>query len=248
MIPWSRTPWQPADYRDLLDLLHASAEPDYAAFVRRIIAPDLNNLGVRSPALRKVAKEIIWGDWRSFVALQKPSELYEERLLEAMVIATVRPGYDESLQLIAQFVPRMDNWALVDVFAGKSLITPHRDEFWQRNLDAFLIDKNPWLRRLGTVLMMANHLDAEYLPSTLQKTLTVPAEEYYVQMALAWLIASAAAADAEATASFLSEGSAGQLSAPIRKMAAQKIRDSFRVSAENKDRFTVLLAHPVRWG
>ena len=61
----------------------------------------------------------------------------------------------------------------------------------------------------------------------------VKSEEYYVQMAQAWLIATALAKHRDVTIDFIKNEFA--LSDKVRKMTSRKIKDSYRVEAGDKD-------------
>ena len=74
-------------------------------------------IGVRTPALGKLAKEIAKGDWRNFLSNSK-EEYYEEILINGLVIAYAKCDVEERLNYIESFVPKIDNWAICDSFCN----------------------------------------------------------------------------------------------------------------------------------
>ena len=65
--------------------LYALAEPDYRDFNAGLLPGVANILGVRMPALRRIAKRIAAGDWRAFLAAAR-EESYEETMVQALVM------------------------------------------------------------------------------------------------------------------------------------------------------------------
>ena len=96
---------------DLLSL----ADEKYKEF-HSGLCPNTNNImGIRVPILRNYAKELVKQDWRDYIK-EARNEYYEEVMLQGMVIGLAKMDIDESLKYIKQFVPKIDNWAVCDVF------------------------------------------------------------------------------------------------------------------------------------
>lgn len=93
----------------LPETLLGMADPAYRDFNARIIPGAGEMLGIRIPRLRELARQIARDDnWREFVA-RSDCRWFEERMLQGMVIGAVRCPIDEKLDLVARFVPRIDN-------------------------------------------------------------------------------------------------------------------------------------------
>ena len=77
----------------LREKLEALADPEYRAFTARLLPTVGENriLGVRLPALRKLAKELAHGDWRAYLA-GASDDFMEEIMLQGMTIGGVRAG------------------------------------------------------------------------------------------------------------------------------------------------------------
>lgn len=96
--------------------LEASADLKYREFHSSLVPGADNILGVRIPQLRKMAKEIIKKeDWRTFI---EATDIiyYEEVMLQGMVIGLAGMELEEQMKYVSCFIPRIDNWAVCDVF------------------------------------------------------------------------------------------------------------------------------------
>ena len=106
-----------ADYDILLERLRRESDERYRVFNESLIPGTERTYGVRAPALRKIAKELLQGDWRAFLSLVRAGS-HEERLLQGMVCAGAKCSLDEKLTLLHTFLPRINNWAVCDTTAG----------------------------------------------------------------------------------------------------------------------------------
>lgn len=98
---------QDLDYRDF----HAKLMPGYDK--ERII-------GVRTPALRKLAKQLTKeGDCSDFLS-QLPHKYYEENNLHAFLIENLAGDFDTAMGMTEAFLPYIDNWATCDCFTPKA--------------------------------------------------------------------------------------------------------------------------------
>lgn len=93
---------------------------DYKKFHCKLI-PGVNPdtvIGVRTPALRKLAKEVFKsGDYGEFIS-DLPHEYYEELNLHGMIICMIS-DYEEALSEIDKLLPYVDNWATCDLLSFK---------------------------------------------------------------------------------------------------------------------------------
>ena len=80
----------------LRERLLAQSEPDYRAFASSLLPGVEHVMGVRIPKLRRLAREIARGDWRTY--LRTAEELYfEERMLQGLVIGYAPCDAEERL-------------------------------------------------------------------------------------------------------------------------------------------------------
>lgn len=220
----------------------------YRKFSQALIPTNKNYmLGVRVPALRELAKEILKGNWKEFLANYTNNGGYplylEELMVWGMVINVAKVDIDTRLKYVEQFVPQIDNWAVCDTFCtGAKWAQKEIDKCWD-SLQPYLESDEPYKIRYAVVMLMSHFL----LPHKISAVLDIfeslsgrvrVYREYYIDMAIAWAIATAAAKFSEQTLSFLEKTTLPLL---VLKKAAQKIRDSYRVSDEYKQVVTNLI-------
>ena len=228
---WEKTLWDKETYQALLDHLTTLTDEQYKAFNAKLIpdAPDL--LGIRVPVLRSLAKEIAKGDWQAFLEVSD-SRLHEAVTLEGLVIGYAKCGYDEFCPRIRRFAEKVYNWAICDVpVSSFKLIRKHR-EAYLTEAAWMLKHENPWAQRVGIIILLDHYLEGEWLPFALQRIDEIDSGFYYVQMAQGWLVATAFAKDREATLAYLRNC---RLNDTAFQMAVRKIRDSCRVTREDKE-------------
>ena len=110
---------------------------------------------------------------------------------------------------------------------------PLREKFYERKIEGLLESSGEFSVRLGLVLLKSGYVDADYLHLIFDKVdALAPADEYYVKMALAWLVSECFVKFPEPTLSYLR---VSELPAWTFNKAISKICDSYRVGPEMKD-------------
>ncbi len=167
--------------------LQELAEPSYREFAARLLPEGTDLLGVRLPALRKLARHIASGSgWPQH--LKMPAGCMEEELVHAFL-----PGYirglsgKQRLALIAPLIPRWNNWSLCDsASATYSFVRREREPVWKW-LQPFLADKQEYIARFAVVMLLQHFSrEAVWLPRIADALQRVPENGYYTDMAVAW--------------------------------------------------------------
>lgn len=190
-------------------------------------------LGVRIPALRKLAAEIAKGDWQAY--LQGADTYYmEERMLQGMVIGRLKiKDVEEYLSLVAKFVPLINSWSVCDTFDfyGKQrFVDKHKARVWLF-LESWMKSDKEYEIRFGVVMAMAHYIDEEYIGKVLQWMDAIHHEGYYVKMAVAWALSVCYVKFPKQTMRLLENK---RLDDFTYNKALQKIIESYRVNAEDK--------------
>lgn len=224
--------WSEKEYSRLVKYLRKEAEDEYRQFSEKLIPDCKNILGVRIPKLRALAKYISKGNWREYIKICK-NNTFEEIVLKGAVISLVQVNFEEFLKLVKEYVPLVDNWAICDYFcSGLKQIKKYKKEFLPEII-GFLESENPWIKRVGLVLLKVGYVDEEYVSEVLTLAEKTICEHYYVQMAHAWLVAECYTKFPQITHSYLEKC---KLNGEILNKAVQKIRDSYRVNNEWKEK------------
>ena len=141
-------------------------DPIYREFHSSLIPGADNILGVRIPQLRVMAKEIAKKeDWRTFVEATD-TLYYEETMLQGMVIGRAKMEPEERIKYIRLFVPRINNWAVCDIFSGelKTAARKGKETIWQF-VQPYLESKEEYPLRFGIdmllIYIMKQHHDSE---------------------------------------------------------------------------------------
>ena len=167
--------------------LAALADPAYRAFQQTLLPGVDDILGVRLPALRRLARAIAKDDWRGDLTAA-PSDSFEERMLQGMVIGCATAACDELLAYTAAFVPRIDNWSVCDSFCS-SLKLPRQypQEVWDF-LQPYLAARHTYPLRFGAVMLLQYYVDDAHLERVLSLLDAAWTGTHYAQMAVAWAI------------------------------------------------------------
>lgn len=205
-------------------------DTDYQKFSATLI-PTINNvLGVRLPELRKIAKNIVKGDWRAYLETAK-DEYFEEVMLQGMVIGYVKTDIEEHLSYVASFVPKIDNWSVCDSFCtGLKSTKENKERVWEF-LQPYLSSKKEYEIRFGVVMLLDYYIETDYIERVLNLLDRVKHEGFYAKMAVAWAVSICYVKLPESTMEYLRNNTLDDFTY---NKALQKITESNRVDKETK--------------
>ena len=210
----------------LIDL----SEEEYRKFAAALIPNISNVLGVRLPALRKLARNIAMGDWRTYLA-HADNDHFEEIMLQGMVIGSVRADTEEILRCVDDFVPKIDNWSVCDSFCnGLKFTLSNKERVWDFIL-TYLSSNDEYDIRFGVVMLLNYYIEEAYIHRLLQHLDNIKHDGYYVKMAVAWAISICYVKLPETTTLYLNNNSLDDFTF---NKALQKITESVRVDQEAK--------------
>ena len=191
-------------------------------------------LGIRLPALRKLAARIAKADWERY--LDTADGFYmEERMLQGMVLGCIRPDEDVEVYLhrVTRFVWIINSWSVCDTFkfgGGKAFIRRNEARLWEY-LKEWMKASGEYEVRFGVVVGMSYFLDEAHLDEYLSLLDGIRHEGYYVRMAVAWALSFCFVKFPEQTMAFLRHCHLDDFT--FRK-TIQKIGESYRVSEDMK--------------
>lgn len=198
------------------------------------LCPNNNNiLGVRVPILRNYAKELLNKYDINELLENIKDDYYEEIMLQGMII-----GLDKSkdinitLSYIDNFVPKIDNWAICDVFcAGLKITNRYKEEMWKYICKYLKSDKEFELR-FAIVMMLDYYIDEEHMHKILAICDNIHSDKYYVQMAVAWLLSICLIKYYDETIGYLNSC---ELDKFTYNKAIQKAIESYRLDKNQKE-------------
>ncbi len=214
----------------ILKELESLAETDYKAFNDKIIPTKQKTLGVRVPALRKIAKRIAKDKAVKFINLDKQN-VYEMIMLEGMVLSYINKSFKELLPLTEKFLTKVDNWAQVDSTVCDFKNIKNEKDDVLKIVKKWLKSDKEFVVRAGLIVLLAHFINKENLKMIFDLSQSVKHTGYYVHMGNAWLISVCMAKFPKETIRFFKDN---KLSNKTHNKAIQKSRESFRVSKTNK--------------
>lgn len=213
------------------ELLFQLQDKSYRDFQSKLIPtiPVETIIGVRIPALRKLAKEYGKDPESVEFLKQLPHTYYDENILHALLVAEIK-DYEVCVKEVEHFLPYVDNWAVCDIFSPK---------VFRKNKDK-LIDKirewtasgQPYTCRFGMEMLMTHFLDEDFRVEYLGIPVAVHSEEYYVNMMIAWFYATALAKQWDAAVGYIEKKC---LDPWTHNKTIQKARESYRITREQKE-------------
>ena len=212
--------------------LNSLRDEEYRAFQSKLIptVPADRFIGVRTPALRALAKRLAKREEKDSFLIDLPHKTFDEDQLHAFLLSEEK-DFDRCVAGVEAFLPYVDNWATCDQLRTRSFAKRKADLL--PFIDKWMASGETYAVRFGIGMLMTHFLDGAFDPAYLQKVASVSSEEYYVNMMRAWYFATALAKHPDETSPFLEKG---KLDEWTRKKAVQKARESFRVSDEWKKR------------
>ena len=216
---------------ELLDRLHALAEPDYRAFSQKLLPHTENILGVRLPLLHALAKEIIRKDPAAFLFVPC-GKYFEEQMVRGFVIARMKLPAEEKCSLIRKFLPLIDNWSVCDSFCAALKDAGTEQPVYLPLIEECLTSKDCFTVRFGLVMLTDWYLTDRFIDLSLERFFSFTHPDYYAKMAAAWGISAAFVRYPDKTAGYLRTGG---LDPFTHNTAIRKICESRQVSKEQKE-------------
>lgn len=186
-------------------------------------------IGVRTPALRKLAKQLGRRDDVDVFLSDLPHTYFDENQLHAFIVSDMR-YYAACVAEVERFLPYVDNWATCDQMSPR-VFKRHRAELLEP-IKRWIASDRTYTTRFGVGMLMEHYLDEDFDPVYLDMVAGVTSEEYYVRMMVAWYFATGLAKQYDAAIPFLTEQ---RLDDWTHNKAIQKAIESRRISAEQKD-------------
>ncbi len=213
------------------DRLFSLRDEKYAAFQRPLLpnlAPE-SIIGVRTPALRLLAKELRGSAEAEAFLAALPHRYFEENQLHAFLVAQEK-DYRRCIERLERFLPFVDNWATCDQLSPR-VLGRHRAELLPE-VRRWMASGHEYTCRFGIGMLMRYFLEPDiFSEEYLRWVAAIDREEYYVRMMQAWFFATALAKQWSAAEPYMHDG---RLPDWVRRKAIQKALESFRIPPAHK--------------
>ena len=202
----------------------------YRDFQSRLMpdVPKEKVIGVRTPALRKLAKELAGTEEAAAFILQLPHKYYEEDNLHTFLICEMK-DYDDCMAEVERFLPYIDNGATCDCFTPK-VFKKHRAEVYEK-IKQWLGSAETYTVRFGIVTLM-DYLKTDFEKQMLSLVADIRSEEYYINMATAWYFSMALVWQYNAALPYLTEE---RLDKWTHNKSIQKATESRQIDDKTKE-------------
>jgi 3-methyladenine DNA glycosylase AlkD len=192
-------------------------------------------LGVRSPALSKLCRELLRrGDALDFLE-ELPHRYYEENLVHDRFLESIGE-FEALIPALERFLPWVDNWAVCDSLNPKALgrnlplLTPR--------LRRWLGSEHCYTVRFSILTLMRYYLEEDvFRPEYLLWVAELEREEYYIRMMQAWFLAEALARQYDAALPLIAGGT---LPLWVHNKTIQKAVESRKIPDERKSALKAL--------
>lgn len=202
----------------------------YRDFHSRLM-PDIDKetvIGIKVPMLRKYAKSIAGTELAEKFIKELPHCYYEENNLHMMLITGIK-DYDRCLTEIERILPYIDNWATCD-FPAPKCFENHKEDLLPV-IKRWIASSETYTIRYGIGMLMRLYLDADFDPEYVRIVAEVKSDEYYVNMMIAWYMATALAKQWDAVIPYIEEH---RMSDWVHRKTIQKAVESYRITDEQK--------------
>ena len=214
---------------DIQKYLLSQADEKYRAFSLPLMptVDEKTFIGVRLPVLKKYAKDLDEKSRQDFLN-SLPHYYHEENVLHAFILSNMK-DYDVFISYVDKFLPYVTNWSVCDTLCNKHL-NKHKDKLI-KEVYKWLKSKEVYRVRYAVKCLMNYYLDENFKEEHLERVQEVKLTDYYVEMMIAWYLATGLAKNYD---QFIKAMEEKKFNASIHNKAIQKAVDSYRVSEEHK--------------
>lgn len=210
--------------------LFENQDNEYRAFHSKLMPGiDFESIiGVRTPVLRKIAKEFAKAEGIEVFLNDLPHKYYEENNLHGFIISEFK-DYIKTVEYLDVFLPFVDNWATCDFLRPKSF--KKNRVYLKADINRWIASELTYTKRFGIETVMTHFLDEDFERSFLPVIAEIRSDEYYINMMIAWFFATALAKQWTEVIPFIENRS---LDKWTHNKAIQKSVESYRITDEQK--------------
>lgn len=196
-------------------------------FEQKIVNTTLPCLAIKSPIINDIISQISKDNFMQFLSVCE-FNYHTETLIYAGLLCKIK-DFDTFSQKLLEFSQKIDNWSSCDTL--KFVINKDNKSSYFNLAQNLIKNEKTFTRRVG-VRILFKFLDDEYIDRVLKIILSENDEkEYYVNMALAWLMCECFIKQREKSLKVFETKKLNQF---VQNKAIDKCRDSFRVNSDDK--------------
>lgn len=215
----------------ILERLYEMQDLKYRDFHSKLL-PTVDKekiIGVRSPDIKKFAKEISSMDICEEFINELPHKYLEEYSLHIHILNKEK-DIDKLMDKTEKLLPYIDNWAICDSFSPK-IFKKYPDLIYSKILK-WLESDHSYTVRFAIVTLMSNYLDENFDKGHLDLIASIKSDEYYINMAIAWYYSYAIIKQYEETIALIESKTLDKF---VQNKSIQKAVESRRVEDSTKE-------------
>ncbi len=218
----------------ILEEIINNADPAYKSFHQKLI-PTVDPecvLGLRAPLAQAIAKKYANASEGKAFLCNLPHKYYDENIVHAFMLGKLKCSQEELTEKIAEFLPYVDNWAVCDGLSA------HLKNFFKKpdlvyGFVRYCVGSaRTYTVRFGLVCLLNYYIGKEHIEDILQICQSIKSDEYYINMAIAWLLSFCLIKEYEKTLPLIERC---VLPKWVHNKAIQKAKESYRITKEQKD-------------
>ena len=216
--------------------LEKEADKNFQKFTAALI-PNIDNvLGVRTPILRKMAKEL-YKSGEFALVFETQSKYMEENMLKGMIIGLFKKPAKDVISYVRDFVPTIDNWAVCDNFCCSLKMTKDNLSLVWDFIQSYFKSDKEFEIRFAYVMLLNYYLIDDYIDKVLKLVDEFKDDRYYSQMAVAWLVSICYIKYPNKTEKYLKKSN---LDDWTYNKSIQKICESLKIDKQTKERLKLM--------
>ena len=170
----NRSNWNKSDYQKFVNYLFSFEDLEYKNFNSKLVLKN-NLIGIRVPILKKIAKELAKGNYKEFISIMNHN-YHEEVLIHGLILGYIK----DPMNYFDDYIKYMNDWQSCD-------ITISNMKYFKYNQDINYIKKYLY-HRVGYVILLTYYIKDEYIDELYNIVDNYNSDNYYVKMAVAWLL------------------------------------------------------------
>jgi len=205
--------------------------PNHQEFIKKLVPGNIPVLGIKNPVLKKIAREIVKKDYKSFLDTNDFSS-YELMMIHAYVIGLAKDDIDVLLKYFDNFVNLINDWAVFDILCSSFKIAKREQEKVWNLITSYKKSTHPFKLRVMTVMMLCYFLNDSYIDYVINILDSIKHDHYYTKMGIAWAFATIMTKYRDKCLAYLESSN---LDRWTYNKAIQKMIESYRISPEDKN-------------
>lgn len=146
---------------EIQETLFQNQDIKYRDFQAKLLptVPPQTVIGVRTPFLRRFAKELYKENDFSDFFNDLPHKYFDENQLHAFMISEIK-DFKVCMDEVNRFLPFVDNWATCDQMSPRSF-KKHKDLIFEQ-IKVWLLSEKTYTVRFAVVMLMQHFLDDDF--------------------------------------------------------------------------------------